>query len=593
MERRLSTRRRLLTAALATCAGLVSAQSVLIGPPVRTDTGRGTFAANEMSAASVGALGNEIVTSWNDWSESTGSEVIRCGVGVSSDGGATWADFTLRPPTANRSGVEGDPFTIYDYRTGNTWAGAISFASNGGVYLARKTPGVNAFDAPVMVQANGGTDKVWGAAGIVPGDPNSTRLYVAYNLGVARSNDLGLTWLAPVSLGSGLGFNPRVGPEGNVYVSFWNFSNQTFQLRRSTNGGVSYLAAQTLLTRVGTWGTEDCPIIPGNFRVPAIPSIAVDPVTGAVYAVSPDSGNLVGSNRNCDLFFQKSTDGGATFTSPAPLFRNTSISRDHFFPWVEVDRTGRIHLLYYSTESTPQNDNNTASCITEAYYSYSDDQGATWSREILTNFKFDMMNDGLNRAMAFYGDYLGMGWGGQRVYPNYVASWPNNDPDSYVNVVINPFTAPTVAGTNGGIQIAGNVDSLCQTDGNRFEVRNAPAFGPTGPNAGCTATFVTGVTQVASLEVDLTSSVTAVPPSSITQKIELLNVQTNQWETIDTRSASGTETRITVPAGASPARFFDAATRTVRARVGWRQSGILAGPNWTARIDRFHVNGRR
>ncbi len=582
-----------LTLLVALAATWASAQDVIVGPPVRTDVGRGTFAANETSAASVGDLGNEVVTSWNDWSESVGqTEIIRCGVGVSSNGGVTWNDFTLRPPAGNQTTVEGDPFTIYDYRTNNVWVGAISFAGNGGVYIARKNPGVNTFQPSVMVQTASGTDKVWGTAGPIPGDPNTTRLYVAYNFGVARSDTLGTTWSPPVSLGQGLGFNPRVGPEGNVYVSFWNFNANTFQLRRSTNGGTSYLAAQTLLTRVGTWGTGDCPIIPGNFRVPALPAIAVDPVSGVVYCVSFDSGNLVGANRNSDLFFQKSTDGGATFSAPTPLFRTTTLSRDHFFPWVEVDRTGRIHVLYYSTEAVAQNDTNTVSCIGDAWYAYSDDGGATWARERLTPVSFDMMNDGLNRSGAFYGDYNGMGWGGQRVYPHYVASWPNNDPDNYVNVVVNPFTAATQAVTFGGILQGGNVNSTCQVDGNRYEVRNGPAFVQGGPNAGANLTFVTGLTSVNSLSLDITGSTTALPVASIEQKVELFNVQTNAWEVVDTRTPTSADTRITIAVGGSVARFFDAPNRRVRARIGWRPTGPLSTGTWTGRIDRFLVVAR-
>lgn len=581
----------ILACGLATATTL--AQNVIIGPPVRTDVGRGTFAANETSSASVGTHGNDIITSWNDWSESIGaSEIIRCGVGLSSNAGATWADFTLRPPVANRSDVEGDPFTIYDNRTGNLWAGAISFAGNGGVYIARKNIGSNTFQPSVMIQAASGTDKIWGTAGPLPGNPNSTRLYVAYNFGVARSNDLGATWTSPVSIGSGLGFNPRVAPNGHVYVSFWDFSANTFRLRRSTDGGLTFAAAQTLLTRVGTWGTGDCPIIPGNFRVPAMPSIAVDPISGAAYCVSFDSGNLVGANRNADLFFQKSTDNGVTWSSPTPIFRDTTLSRDHFWPWVEVDRTGRIHVLYFSTEAQSQNDGTTASCFADAWYAYSDNGGTTWSRERLTPTTFNMMNDGLARSMAFYGDYLGVALGGQRAYPHYIASWPNADPDNYINVVINPFTAPTTANRYAGTLVSGSVDALCQTDSTRFVVRATPAASSSSPNAGVASSFVTGVTALTSLSVDVTGSVTANPANAIQQRIELLNVQTNAWEVVDTRAATAGDTQTVVNVTGNPARFFNASTRTIQGRVGWIKTGPTTSATWDGRLDRFHVVAR-
>jgi hypothetical protein len=588
-----SSLRPSLAALAMLAASCAFAQNVIIGNPVRVDPGRGTFAANETSSASFGPLGNEIVTSWNDWSASSGgTEIIRCGVAVSSDAGATWSDFLLRPPAANQSGVEGDPFAIYDNRTGNLWVGAIGFSGNGGVYLARKNAGANTFQPSVMVQASGSADKVWGTAGPQPGNPNTTRLYVAYNLGVARSNDLGATWQAPVSLGSGLGFNPRVGPEGNVYVSYWDFNANTFRLRRSLDGGNTYLAAQTLLTRVGTFGTGDCPIIPGNFRAPALPCIAVDPVNGHVYSMSFDSGNLVGANRNADLFFQRSTDGGATWSSPAALFRDTANSRDHFWPWIEVDRYGRIHCLYFSTEAVSQNDSNTASCIADAWYAYSDDGGTTWNRNRLTTNSFDMMNDGLNRSMAFYGDYLGIALGGQRAYPHYIASTPNPDPDNYINVVINPFTVPTTVATFAGIAQGGNLDSVTRIDSNRFSVRNSPALFSGGPNAGVTMDFVTGVTALTSLSVEFNGSCTAVPGGSIEQKIELFNVNTNLWESVDARASSTTEATVSVNVGGTLSRFFNASTRTVRARIGWRQTGPTTSGTWNGLVNRFLVVAR-
>ncbi len=572
-------------------SSLALSQDVLIGPPIRTDIGRGTFAANETSAASVGAWGLDIITSWNDWSESTASEVIRCGVGLSSNGGATWSDFTLRPPLANRSGVEGDPFTIYDNRTGNLWAGAISFASNGGVYLARKDIGANTFQPSVMVQASGSADKVWGTAGPIPGNPSSTRLYVAYNLGVARSNDLGTSWLPPVALGSGLGFNPRVGPEGNVYVSFWATGTNDFRVRRSTDGGASYLASQVLMSRVGTWGTGDCPIIPGNFRVPAMPCIAVDPVTGTVYSMSFDSGNLVGANRNADLHFQKSTNGGATWSSPVALFRDTGLSRDHFWPWIEVDRTGRIHVLYFSTEALSQNDNGTA-CWADAWYAYSDNGGATWGRERLTPTTFNMMNDGLNRSMAFYGDYLGVALGGQRAYPHYIASWPNLDPDNYVNVVINPYTVPATMTAHVGAYVSGNSDSACKIDSNRIVVRNVRAAQGV-PAAGATMDFVTGVTSLNSMGVEVVSSVESITRSApLEEQIELFNVQTQSWELVGARTPTAADSPFSVSVGSNPQRFFNSANRMVRGRISWRTVGAASPGVWYGRVEKFHVVAR-
>lgn len=197
-----------------------------MGQQIRIDDG-GTTAANETSIASSNFNRNEIVAAWNDWRESTPSrDLIRVGVAVSNDGGATWSDFLVRPPQEPqdyRSDIEGDPMTAYDDRTGTLWVGGISFAypSYGLIFVARKIPGQAAFYAPVMAQTTSGADKALMAAGPAPGNPNATNLYIAYSAtgftgSVIRSEDWGEQWSEPVALGTGFGLLPRVGPNGEL-----------------------------------------------------------------------------------------------------------------------------------------------------------------------------------------------------------------------------------------------------------------------------------------------------------------------------------------------------------------------------------------
>jgi hypothetical protein len=202
----------------------------VIGPQVRLNPTLGSVRANETTAAAWST--GEVVAGWNDYSP---AGAIRLGVATSLDG-ATWTDLVVRAPVANQSDVEGDPMTAVDPRTGTLWVGAISFASNGGLFVARKQPGAAVFEPAVMTLASGSADKGWLAAGRRPSDPDSTRLYVAYNLGLQHSDDLGASWSSPVSLGSGVGFLPRVGPDGTVYISYWDYLDG-HHLRRSTDGG--------------------------------------------------------------------------------------------------------------------------------------------------------------------------------------------------------------------------------------------------------------------------------------------------------------------------------------------------------------------
>ena len=140
MERangRIRTRKELAMISFAAIvAGPAAAQMPTVGPPIRIDVAGGTQAANETTGASSELFPLELVTAWNDWRHAPpppSSELIRMGVGLSLDGGASWTDFVLRPPLANQGNVEGDPMTAYDDRTGNLWVGAISFTGGGGV----------------------------------------------------------------------------------------------------------------------------------------------------------------------------------------------------------------------------------------------------------------------------------------------------------------------------------------------------------------------------------------------------------------------------------------------------------------------------
>ncbi len=445
-------------AVLLVCAAGTLADPPVVGPQVRVDANGGTQAANETSCASVDGAPGEIVATANDWRDSNPNEIIRMSVAVSNDFGQTWTDFLLRPPAQNQSTVEGDPMTCYDPRTGTLWVGAISFAGNGGLYVARKNPGQNTFQPAVMARATSSADKCWMAAGPIPGNPNSTRVYIAYNQGVIYSSDMGNTWNTPRALGSGIGFLPRVGPEGELYVAYWDFATGVM-LRRSFDGGDTFDPAIRIATRMDTWGTQDGSRFPGNFRVPPMNSLAVDPNNGTLYCVFFDTTNIVNGQRNVDLYLTRSTDKGSTWTTPRVINMDNSPPGDQFFPWLEVDRAGRIHMVFSDSRNTVQNDGVTNGMF-DAYYAMSADGGETWSEYRLTPNSYNCNNDGLNRSQQFLGDYNGLGLGGDFAYPNYIST-QNGDTDMFVHTIQN--RSLTLQPPSPGN--AGEVNSFVTTNG--------------------------------------------------------------------------------------------------------------------------------
>ena len=408
-------------------ACFATASDPIVGPPIRIDAISGATFGNETTISASDRFPLEAVAGWNDYHD---NGTILSGFGVTVDGGKTWSSFDIRPPQGFRSAVEGDPMTCYDPRTGTLWAGAISFGA-GTVYVARKNQGENTFQ-PSVVARVGGPDKGWMAAGADPDDPNRTRVYIAYNEGLLVSTDMGDTWSSPRSLGPGLGFLPRVGPNGEVYVSYWDFvgDGTGVMLRRSFNGGTSFEPPIRIATRMDVWGIGGSRF-PGRFRVPSLNALAVDPNDGTLYSIYFDTTDQIGNNRNVDLYFNKSTDRGSTWTTPRILNGDSDPPGDQFFPWMEVDRRGRIHVHFLDTRGFNQDDNGPVANM-NSYYAYSDDAGDSWTEIQLTPKPF---NPG---TIFFLGDYDGLAVGGNRVYACYPLAESAADSDIYVNVIIDP-----------------------------------------------------------------------------------------------------------------------------------------------------------
>lgn len=411
--------RQLLSIAAVAGLGLAASAQTTIGTQVKVDAPAATGPCNETTMAASAANPLEIVGAWNDYRV---GGAVRCGGALSLDGGKTWTDLVLRPPLANQAAVEGDPMACYDDRTGTLWLGAISFAGNGGVYVARKDPGSATFNPSVMAHANGSTDKGWMAAGPAHNNPNATKVYAAYNLGIVRSSDMGNTWQGPVGLGSLLGVLPRVGPNGEVYVVYWDLGFGHW-IKRSFDGGVTFGAAIKVANRLDSWGIDDSRVA-GNARVTCINGFACNPVSGELYVVYPDTTNIKPNGANLDVYFTKSTNQGVSWSTPVVVNLDASPTPgDQYFPWIECDRNGRLHLLFYDTRAPVQNDTAPTAQITP-YYSYSDDGGATWTEAKLMNTPWDSGADGFGGG--FIGDYLGMATGGHLATPLYMSTQLGN-----------------------------------------------------------------------------------------------------------------------------------------------------------------------
>jgi len=247
---------------------------------------------------------------------------------------------------------------------------------------------------------------------------------------------MGQTFTPPVSLGVGIGHVPRVGPNGELFIAYWDLGLVVI-LKRSLDGGATF-TTHTIATRMDVWDAQTGMRFPGLFRAPPLTYLAVDPVDATLYAVYFDTTSFEGPNANVDLYLVRSDDLGTTWTIPEILNSDSTPSGDQLFPWIEVDDAQRVHVAFLNSRHTVQDDN-TPNGMFDNYYAWSEDGGATWSEHRLTPSSWNSSNDGLDSPTAqFVGDYLGLAVADNRVYAGYIDT-SAGDPQVFVQEIVFPF----------------------------------------------------------------------------------------------------------------------------------------------------------
>ncbi|MEL7061860.1 MAG: hypothetical protein AAGN46_17675 [Acidobacteriota bacterium] len=394
-------------ARVETLDALEAARRFDLGLEVRIDAG----GAGEAAEPSVAAAGDTILVSWNDARDPDDSDRWRLGVGQSVDGGATWSDRLLREPQPPAQ--DGDPMTAADPRTGDLWLGGIQFGGGGQVFVARRPAG-GPLGPPVIIASGSGFDKGWMEAGSPPGDPSATRLYVTYSFpnSLQRSTDRGATWSAAVALDpNGLGFLPRARADGELMIGYFELEGfgvgDEMRLQRSIDGGQSVGAPRVAATRMDVWDLQDGSRAAGDFRLPTIPSWAVDRHDGTLYLAYFDTTNLVDGQANLDVYFSRSVDDGVSWSTPRVIHGDGAPPGDQFFPWIEVDAAGRLHAVYFDSRHTIQSDN-VENGLFDVYYATSGDRGDSWTEVRLTTDSFGTGGLDWPVRAQFLGDYLGL-----------------------------------------------------------------------------------------------------------------------------------------------------------------------------------------
>lgn len=368
-----------------------------------------TYSQNETS---MGIFGNSLYLAWND--RRTG--VYHVGFSYSTNLGNTWApNQLLTEPTFPE---QGDPVVAVD-DSGYVYVGMLSFDRNNWVsdiYVVRSTDGGQTWGAPVLASANTPTsfeDKDWISA-------NGESLYVTFasfatdvDIHFARSTDRGQTFLPLIRVNDNVvpggrnGSMPKAGPGGEIYVS-WGMDDRTYPdgiyIAKSTDGGASFGPNVRVADQYFTWASSP-------WRMTGIPAMTVSQTNGDVYIIWNDT-----TYGSLDVFFSRSTDGGATFSLPTVVNDNPPGDPSwQFMPWVEVDPYGDIHVVWYDTRSGGLN--------LDVYYSRSTDRGQTFEPNL-------RVTDQATMGSSFIGDYIAVVADSIRAY----CAWSDNrnfDQDVY------------------------------------------------------------------------------------------------------------------------------------------------------------------
>jgi hypothetical protein len=458
---------------------------------------------------------NRFVTYGNDISSpGTG------GVSITTDGGATAfthltfpTTFDLKGSTLNETEIpRGDPILAAD-PNGNIWAGGLSVCKNAGsashIFVNRIDAAGTAFlskNVAIPYLHGGGIcgfndiiqDKPQMTIDNTPTSPTFGRLYVTWDDsdpsgGVnevisycdtrpggtlnAANCDSADNWTNPTIIsdpsggGSYITSDVAVGPDGRVYVAWWDYSAanavridtcnpsaHSNQCNAAGDWGIDQIVA-SLTVHSGLGVPFACPTLgqPGGRAAP-VPSLAIDHSGGAnegrIYVGWGDL-TTSGSHRCTGLEDppDSSQDTFHAYVASAPDFatltadptttsyeRGTNVipdvGADHWFPWVAVDQsTGQAYVDLYSTRDDPTRQS--AKFYVRAVVPQSGSTRVAYGPLTAASADATDYSDD-STCCDFgndYGDYTGLDAAGGKVFAVWTHRLLGGDGDVYVNVL--------------------------------------------------------------------------------------------------------------------------------------------------------------
>jgi hypothetical protein len=392
-------------------------------------------AANEPNIAIDPLNPKNMVIGWRQF-DNVNSNFRQAGYGYTSDGGQTWTF----PGVINPGVFRSDPVLDYD-TAGNFYYNSLTTDNiNYFAKVYKSTDGGVQWDTGT--NAHGG-DKQWMTIDRTTG-VGSGNIYSSWTSYYSSCLPGFFTRLTKIDTayedciiidGYPYWGTLAIGNNGELYIAGTFDPYNDIEVCKSLNANVP-----------GSTVTWESPVIvdldgyvvsdPGVNPVGILGQVNVDidrsngPGRGNVYVLASVVRNSNGDPG--DVMFAKSTDGGLTWGSPIRINDDVSTTNTQWFGVMSVAPNGRIDVAWLDTRDAP-----IGTDLSDLYYSYSLDQGNTWSVNEKMSDTFDPhVGYPQQNKMGDYIDMISDNTGAHLAWSNTL----NNEEDVYYSHIIPQIT---------------------------------------------------------------------------------------------------------------------------------------------------------
>jgi hypothetical protein len=191
--------------------------------------------------------------------------------------------------------------------------------------------------------------------------------------------------------------DPAVGPNGEVYVEWYNIITQSIYVDYSPGGLVFGEDVLISTSQMGSMTSIPAQPSRGVFTGPSIDTDrSSGPYHGRLYTAYADIGE--GGLPDVDVYVQYSDDQAATW-SPRSLVNDDGGTGSQFLPWLDVDQVlGIVGVSFYDTRHDPLNEK------VEVFVAPSYDGGDTFAANV--SLSASPSDQSASNPFAWFGNYL-------------------------------------------------------------------------------------------------------------------------------------------------------------------------------------------